>query len=110
MRSTEMAVTTIRRGTEFTGFTVRTHKACGSTTRTNVGKDWFSRLNSSHNGTGREFVPCNGCGKALDLFFSQPVMGRFVESKVCDGKCMGARGTTCDCSCGGELHGKNHGG
>lgn len=35
--------------------------------------------------------------------------GRLVEDKKCDGRCMGATGPSCDCSCGGANHGINHG-
>lgn len=28
--------------------------------------------------------------------------------KVCNGRCMGATGPSCDCSCGGENHGSAH--
>jgi hypothetical protein len=28
--------------------------------------------------------------------------------KGCNGICMGAKGPSCDCSCGGENHGSNH--
>ncbi|QHB37749.1 hypothetical protein I5G63_gp008 [Mycobacterium phage Imvubu] len=31
-----------------------------------------------------------------------------APEKVCNGVCMGAVGASCDCSCGGENHGKNH--
>lgn len=36
--------------------------------------------------------------------------GRFTHNteKVCNGKCMGATGPACDCSCGGENHGRGH--
>ncbi len=33
--------------------------------------------------------------------------GTVNTEKVCDGRCMGAIGPSCDCSCGGENHGKN---
>ena len=34
--------------------------------------------------------------------------GRYSDKKECNGVCMGATGPSCDCSCGGENHGKNH--
>lgn len=34
--------------------------------------------------------------------------GRVNPEKECNGICMGAVGPSCDCSCGGENHGKNH--
>lgn len=33
------------------------------------------------------------------------VKGIFVADKPCDGRCMGATGPVCSCSCGGENHG-----
>lgn len=49
---------------------------------------------------------CAGC-KAH--FLAVPVRGRFVAEKKCDGRCMGATGPNCDCSCGGKNHGCAHG-
>lgn len=34
--------------------------------------------------------------------------GRVVPDRECNGVCMGAVGPSCDCSCGGENHGKSH--
>lgn len=31
--------------------------------------------------------------------------GRYRADKVCDGRCMGATGHKCECSCGGKNHG-----
>lgn len=41
------------------------------------------------------------------LKFDQ-LAGTFNPEKVCDGRCMGAVGPACDCSCGGENHGAGH--
>lgn len=38
----------------------------------------------------------------------EPLRGRFNADKECNGVCMGAVGPSCDCSCGGENHGRNH--
>lgn len=45
------------------------------------------------------------CGKFPLL---RKVFGKFVAEKVCDGRCMGATGPNCDCSCGGHNHGAAH--
>ena len=34
------------------------------------------------------------------------ICGTVNEDHVCDSRCTGARGTNCDCSCGGANHGK----
>jgi hypothetical protein len=40
------------------------------------------------------------------LWFSHiQIEGHYVAEKVCDGRCMGATGHVCDCSCGGKNHG-----
>ncbi|AYR00085.1 hypothetical protein PBI_NEBKISS_153 [Mycobacterium phage Nebkiss] len=36
------------------------------------------------------------------------LQGRTNPDKECNGVCMAAIGPSCDCSCGGENHGKNH--
>lgn len=48
--------------------------------------------------------PCGGGNVKL-----LPVQGKFVAEKKCDGRCMGATGPNCDCSCGGKNHGCAHG-
>lgn len=42
------------------------------------------------------------CGRAVRL---HPVVGKHNPAKVCDGRCMGAVGPSCECSCGGANHG-----
>lgn len=37
-----------------------------------------------------------------------PINGRFVETHVCDARCMNAIGPNCECSCGGANHGRGH--
>lgn len=41
------------------------------------------------------------------LKFNQ-LQGRVNDEKVCDARCMGAVGPSCDCACGGENHGRNN--
>ena len=36
------------------------------------------------------------------------LQGRVSPDKECNDICMAAVGPSCDCSCGGENHGKNH--
>jgi hypothetical protein len=38
----------------------------------------------------------------------RPVRGTFAEEKICDGRCMSATGTDCECSCRGRNHGAAH--
>lgn len=40
---------------------------------------------------------------------SNVVWGRFVAEVVCNAKCTGAVGHSCDCSCGGVNHGGKFG-
>lgn len=35
------------------------------------------------------------------------VQGRYVAEIKCDGRCMGAKGHNCECSCGGANHGSH---
>lgn len=51
--------------------------------------------------------PLGLCPKCGHLMTGKPVEGRVVESVPCDARCTGARGHTCDCSCGGKNHGKD---
>lgn len=46
-------------------------------------------------------VTCE-CGKS---FLAKQVFGSVKESKKCDGRCTGATGFDCECSCGGHNHG-----
>ena len=40
------------------------------------------------------------------LYFEHiQLSGRYVADKACDGRCMGATGHVCECSCGGQNHG-----
>ena len=35
----------------------------------------------------------------------QPLYGEVSMTRACDARCMGARGPSCSCSCGGANHG-----
>jgi hypothetical protein len=47
---------------------------------------------------------CSKCGGLM-----QPgiLKGRLNPEHVCDARCTGARGASCDCSCGGANHGRD---
>lgn len=115
---------------DFTGYAIRSHKACGATTRVHVpgwmgnqitpaqiaalggtlraGAKAFGTANPTYSMTS-VLVPCRGCGNPLSLDRFQSLYGRTVTEIVCGGKCMNATGPSCDCSCGGMNHGAGHG-
>ena len=45
---------------------------------------------------------CPQCARRMTWNFLQ---GYKVDSVPCDARCTGARGHTCECSCGGKNHG-----
>lgn len=51
-------------------------------------------------------LPCPTCNTLVEV---TAIQGTYNETKVCNGKCMGATGPACDCSCGGENHGSHWG-
>lgn len=119
--------TTIKHGADFTGYLMFRDRKCGASLRVWVGKDYFANgyrpdgadasietvPARTHEGMvlRQEYqrVQCPGCGGWWQLAVGQAIYGRFVKEVVCNGKCMGATGDSCDCSCGGENHGANHG-
>ncbi len=48
---------------------------------------------------------CPGCGRDA---IAKTVEGRFSETHLCNAKCTGATGPSCDCSCGGKNHGGSY--
>lgn len=48
-------------------------------------------------------VRCS-CGKNVWL----KIVAGVKNETPCDGRCTGARGHVCECSCGGANHGRNH--
>jgi len=50
-------------------------------------------------------VACPGCDAQL---YGKAVEGRFKADHPCDKRCTGATGHSCECSCGGENHGRDH--
>jgi len=62
--------------------------------------------NVSHPGEfdARAFHQCS-CGGWV---VGRVVAGKYNSAIACDGRCMGATGLNCECSCGGANHGANH--
>lgn len=127
-----MAMKTIRRGAEFTGFVMLRHKACGYAARIEVGRHYGGGSNGyapdgktpawqweypgcewreyNVNGfKGRNLIHRCQCGAALRVDLGERIYGRYVAEIVCNSKCMSAVGPACDCSCGGQNHGAGHG-
>ncbi len=108
---------TVKRGVEFTGFVIGKCRE-KHVTRFEVGADFFSRKGGGETleiiDGKKTFVldirSCGteGCDRKLQMRFCKPIYGRFVTEKLCDGRCMGATGNSCDCSCGGMNHGGKH--
>jgi len=48
------------------------------------------------------------CGEHNRWLTWTQLQGRVNPEKECNGVCMAAVGPSCDCSCGGKNHGKNH--
>lgn len=109
---------TIKRGKDFTGILMGKCRN-GHTSRFDTGKFVFNgwigpetRAEGGRPSTPEDMKrPCltEGCDRTLNLRNCTPLYGRMVEEKVCDGRCMGATGPSCDCSCGGMNHGAGHG-
>jgi hypothetical protein len=55
----------------------------------------------------RPIIPCRKCGQR---YFGKEVRGVYNPDIVCNAKCQAAKGPNCECSCGGEQHGKAWGG
>jgi len=55
-------------------------------------------------GGDQEFGICSSCFRAMDYGQLKATMR---PECPCDGRCTGARGHSCDCSCGGANHGSN---
>ena len=79
-----------------------------------VGVSNMGRARIEHRPTGRFYDAAGervasddlGCGHGRTTM--TPVNGYYNAEKGCDGRCMNARGSDCECSCGGENHGINH--
>lgn len=51
------------------------------------------------------FVECPACKQKLS---GKAVEGYLKADHPCDRRCTGASGHNCECSCGGENHGRDH--
>lgn len=65
-----------------------------------------SRMTEEQAQGGMNMIRCPKCSKG-GIWFKY-VVGSFNPDKVCDGRCMSAKRSSCDCSCGGENHGSAH--
>lgn len=61
------------------------------------------RFEDADGNTVQAQLGCHGANVLSD------VAGTYNEDKACDARCMNARGPSCDCRCGGELHGRSWG-
>ncbi len=69
-----------------------------------VGTNFVSPVTLDNRGIdARPIVLCN-CGKHI---LGRAIQGKFNATKICNGKCMGATGHNCECSCSGANHGSN---
>ena len=116
--------TTIKVGRDFTGYYLVRHK-CGNTKRVWVGQGFLrgyapcgrkgrydgeymdATVTKCALGYNRLVTECQ-CGASVNVEMGNPVYGRYAEAVVCNDKCMGATGNSCDCSCGGMNHGASH--
>ena len=116
---------TIKQGMDFTGYIIIRHKGCGGSKRVFVGKgfhkgygpdgkadtdrdvyeDCYIKVNRF--GQTLLLTPCV-CGLPLLVEGGNSIYGRYESKAVCNGKCMGAIGHTCECQCGGANHGADH--
>jgi hypothetical protein len=87
------------------------HTVCGATFRAAVAGDGHGNyvLPGHEPKVGADWYPwpithCT-CGR---LIYGRPINGKIKASVKCDGRCTGATGPDCECSCGGANHGADH--
>lgn len=51
------------------------------------------------------FLKCPLCNRFMDC---KRINGKVNDSVLCDRRCTGAHGYSCECSCGGANHGIDH--
>lgn len=61
-------------------------------------------LESPWKGDWQIVLPCHKCNGAMTF---RAVAGTVTE-KPCGSRCMGSKGPTCECACGGRNHGSSH--
>lgn len=71
-------------------------KVCRATRRIDAGSVVRMR-------NGRPDIRC-ACGSAM---IAKLIRGTVTDHE-CDARCLAATGPACECSCGGENHGRNH--
>jgi hypothetical protein len=54
---------------------------------------------------GELHLNCRNCTSQIR---AHRVRGVFRADKKCDTRCLGAKGHSCECSCGGKNHGASH--
>jgi len=101
---------TIKKGADFTGYLIGkcTHHEKAIGTRWYVGPYYFNGIAADGKNplNLKEKIYCSGgCGRIFRLDGGRPIYGRYVEEVICNAKCTGAVGPSCDCSCGGKNHG-----
>jgi hypothetical protein len=60
---------------------------------------------------GRYWIPHHlgmHCVKHHWPIFFTPINGKYSPRHRCDARCLNAMGPNCECSCGGENHGRGH--
>ncbi len=77
---------------------IGTGPACKVTRRVDAGA-------TTEGWNGRPDVPCLVCVKLVHVPM-KPITG-WTSDHICDARCLGATGPTCECSCGGANHGKS---
>lgn len=93
-------------GQDARGFTKLVYQVDGAMGLAHCGSWW--------DGVAVDCPVCAAAGKKSPIgqpvrLVIKPVLGTFKAEKVCDGRCMGATGHVCECSCGGHNHGASHG-
>jgi hypothetical protein len=85
-------------------------KSCGKVSRMAVESDGmnFRRpagIPMDGKYEARAIAQCS-CGHWMTN--GRKILGKLNPEIGCDGRCMGATGHNCECSCGGTNHGSNH--
>ena len=99
-------------GVEYS-FLLKCHKCKGIVKHTYVASTggYFRGLYRQHEDSERwsiqadAYQPCPLCGAPESLSYDKPIKGRFNADVPCDGRCTRAKGSDCECSCGGANHG-----
>lgn len=105
---------TVKTGKEFTGYLMFRSRKTGAAVRIFVGRYFFNGYAADGKTplTREEQSARIACptGGSWDINQGSPIYGRYVDEVVCNSKCTGAIGHSCECSCGGKNHGGKFGG